>query len=123
MKFKEITSVNELPSVMKLFEGGAKLLSLEYIACGKDSITNDVKDAILKFKGGTEFALRFAGVECLHIAPIAMGNIYVENISLGKFRNIYFWADDDTFNITEPDTSGSYCIASSLSVGRYLCTF
>ena len=58
MKFKEITSVNELPSVMKLFEGGAKLLSLEYIACGKDSITNDVKDAILKFKGGTEFAFK-----------------------------------------------------------------
>lgn len=118
MKFVEILNVNDLPKVLKEFDSGAKLVSVEYCGCTINSNVNDVKQAILKFKGTSEFCLKFTNVECLHIAPIAMGNISVTDVALGKFRNLFFWADDSSFNITEPDTSLSYCIAGGLFLGK-----
>jgi len=117
MNWKSIKSDKDLETVFNLFDGGAKLVSINYVACDNNSETNNVRSAELRFIGKRAFVLKFIGIDCLHVAPISKGRIMVENVALGKFRNLYFWADDGSFNITMPDTSLSYVIASELQLG------
>jgi len=116
MANKPILKFEDFNEVMKLFENGAKLCSVQYTACGVEASTNDVRTATLSFIGQTKFSLKFEGIDCLHIAPITMGNISVSDVALGKMGMLYFWSDDSSFDITEPDTSTSYVIARAITL-------
>ena len=116
MAKKDIVSVNDLSLIMDLFEGGAKLISVNYVSCTQSATVNDVKTARLSFMGKKKFDLEFGGVDCVHIVPIAMGSIMLSDIAVGKFGSMVFWADDSSFNVSEPDSSLSYVIARTLSV-------
>ncbi len=118
MKIQEIKISDHLKSVLDLFEGGAKLVGVSYIACNESSDSNDIRKATLSFLGKQRFNLVFEQVECIHVAPIRSGSIYVESIALGQFRNLFFFADDDYFNITSPDTSLTYCIGGRLYIEK-----
>ena len=104
--------------VADMFEGGAKLVSVSYVASGENSDVNDIKEAVFTFRGEKTFKIKFSNVDCVHIAPISMGSIYINDIAIGKFGNLFFWADDGYFNITEPDTSLTYAIAKGLSLEK-----
>lgn len=118
MNWSQVNGEAQMEQILSLFKGGAKLISAHYTACTPESDKNNLRTAELHFLGRGEFSLKFTDVDCLHIAPIAMGNINVENVALGKFRNLIFWADDASFDITEPDTSLSYVIARGLFIGK-----
>ncbi len=118
MNYKTIKNVNDLTPVFNLFENGAKLTGVTYTACSDNSNVNDLRVAELFFSGTTKFSLKFEEIDCLHVAPIFTGNISVSEVSLGIMSNRVFFADDSTFNITEPDTSLTYVIAKKLSIGK-----
>ena len=118
MKYTEIKNTDGLTSVLDLFESGAKLVSVNYKACSDPSENNDIREAELLFKGKTNFSLNFAEVDCLHIVPIATGSIILKNVALGTFGKIFFFADDEMFDVTNPDTSLSYVISRKLFIGK-----
>lgn len=118
MAWKDIKKEDDLKSVAEMFEGGAKLVSVSYVAAGENSDVNDVREAIFTFRGEKTFKLKFSEVDCVHVAPISMGSIYINDIAIGKFGNLFFWADDGYFNITEPDTSLTYAIAKGISLEK-----
>ena len=116
MANKSILKFEDFNEVLKLFENGAKLCSVQYTACSAESNTNDVRTATLACVGQTKFSLKFEVVDCLHVVPITMGNICVSDVAFGKMGTLYFWSDDSSFDITEPDTSTSYVIARAITL-------
>ena len=116
MSNKQIMKFDDFNDVIGLFENGAKLISVQYTACNADSSTNDVRTATLSFVGKTKFSLKFEGIDCLHVVPITMGNVCVSDIAFGKMGMLYFWSDDSSFDITEPDTSTSYVVARAITL-------
>ncbi len=118
MKYTEIKNSNELATILDLFGDGAKLVSVSYKACSDSSDTNDIREAELTFKGKTTFALKFGEIDCLHVVPIATGSIYLKNVAVGTFGKIFFFADDEMFNLSEPDSSLTYVISKKLFIGK-----
>ncbi len=112
----EIKSEKDFLKVIQLFEGGAKLIDAQYIACKKDSNNNDIRTIVLSFYGKQQFKLKFEEIDCVHLVPITMGSIYIDSIAVGKFRQLIFWSDYDGFDITSPDSSTSYVIGKKLIV-------
>ena len=112
--WKEIKNESELKIIADLFDGGAALVSATFSSKNRASMVNDVKTAVLEFEGQNNFSLMFTGVDCLHVVPIATGNIFVSDIAIGKMGKMFFWADDGFFNVTEPDTSLTYVFSEGL---------
>ncbi len=93
-----------------MFEGGAKLSRAEFdgaSAC-----------AVITYEGKRKFSLKFENADCVHIAPIATGNPFVEEVTLGRFAGLFFFADGDDFDPTSPDTSLTYIIGKTLYLGK-----
>ena len=116
MKSKEIKTDKDLNDVALLFSEGATLVSVNYTAKSDGATVNALRSATLEFSANVTFRLKFSGINCLHLAPIAVGSISVSEVSVGRIGKLFFWADDPFFNVTEPDTSLSYVIAESVFV-------